>query len=348
MANKQNTQDVTIPEVKFDSGYEAMFNDVDDGTEETVVPEQQNQEPEVQNNVEEDNQNKEPANQEPATNQEPEPPKVKTPREEMEEFLNERDKQKKEEEEKVRLEQERIENEKKLEEEKISKQKEEDEKTSFSDFNFDKSKVLNEEEKNKISDFTKEFPEISDIVDLKLKEMLSEYEEKLKHLDKASRKQTMDSHNKLMQEVLPYVEQQKQVQQATAQENFFSEVEKLHPDFRTPEYEKNFGEWMASLPERQRNIMASELGSGVIDGVSYAFQQFEKDTQYKKAEQQQSQIDNEKKKAEQEAKAKILSRKEAMMGTPTKTSTPVKPTKQQNNYGDDDYANAFLSVKTDD
>lgn len=238
---------------------------------------------------------------------------------------------------------------KKLEEEKEIENKrkiEEEKETIFKDFQFDNSKVLTEKENKQLSDFSQEFPEIMDVVQFEMKKIRAEYDEKIKFLEKNTKKDLTNStfgmYDKFSKEILPQVAPLRQQLEEQNKERFLNQVEQKHPGFREESFQNEFNNWINNQDSDYQNLMVQMLQSGNVDKVSTVFGYFKRDagiTQKVKEE------DN-RKSAEEENKHKVMSRKEALIGVNSKSSSSVSSSQSSNNnYDDDDYESAWNSVK---
>lgn len=236
---------------------------------------------------------------------------------EQERLLIEEENKKKEElkqkEEQERLERERLENE-----------------TIFKDFNFNRDGVLTDDEKKEIKKVEEDFPEISKYFDLKVKQIEKEYEERLKFLEKNTKKGLTDSYlnmyDKISKELSPVFDTVKVTQQhyqEQAKEKFVNELNKIHPDWEE-RTEELFG-WFDKLDVEIAEGMKKMATSGDVAKVAKVFDYYKKENNITTNTQSTN---------NQQNNSKIASKKDALRAVSGKNSNPSNNTASNKSYED--------------
>jgi len=341
-----------IEDFQFDDDYAKLFNEVNeektiyDSNKEELNEPAQNQEPKqevqkeeqqvpveqqpVNENVQEQNNGKQEVKQ-------PEQEQNKSLNEEdLEKYLVERENKRKEIELAKQKEQEEILR-KQQEEEELKKQQD---KSIFDDYKFDSSNVINEEDKKVISSMEKEFPEIIQYFDIKLKEIEAKYQQQFKLLEKHSNVNLTNNnkiiYDKINGEILPVLKPLESQYNEMIVNQKLNYIKSKHPDY--DQIEQGVDTWMKGIEDEDyRNMVFGMVGSGDLNKIVKVIDLYKKDLNIKTSQQQE-----EKKKEED---LKIISKRDALMSVNSKKVNTQST--QSKNYDDDDYASLWNSVNID-
>lgn len=339
-----------LEDFQFDDDYAKLFNEVNE--EQTVKEElnepAQNQEPkqEVQEKKQQVPVEQQPVNEnvqkQDNTKQEVQQQVKDKPlnEEDLEKYLTDRENKRKEIELAKQKEQEELLL-KQKEEEELKKQQE---KSIFDEYKFDSSSVLNDEDKKVISSMEKEFPEIIQYFDIKLKEIEVKYQNQFKLLEKHSNVNLTNNnkiiYDKINGEILPVLKPLESQYNEMIVNQKINFIKSKHPDY--DQIEQNVDKWIKDIADEDyRNMVLNMLGTGDINKIVKVIDLYKKDLNISNVAEQ-SKIEEQKKKEED---LKIVNKREALMSVNSKKVNTQST--QSKNYDDDDYASLWNSVNID-
>ena len=339
-----------LEDFQFDDDYAKLFNEVN---EEQTVKEELNEPAQNQEHKQEVQEEKQqvPVEQQPVnenvqkqdnTKQEVQQQVKDKPlnEEDLEKYLTDRENKRKEIELAKQKEQEELLL-KQKEEEELKKQQE---KSIFDEYKFDSSSVLNDEDKKVISSMEKEFPEIIQYFDIKLKEIEVKYQNQFKLLEKHSNVNLTNNnkiiYDKINGEILPVLKPLESQYNEMIVNQKINFIKSKHPDY--DQIEQNVDKWIKDIADEDyRNMVLNMLGTGDINKIVKVIDLYKKDLNISNVAEQ-SKIEEQKKKEED---LKIVNKREALMSVNSKKVNTQST--QSKNYDDDDYASLWNSVNID-